>query len=154
MCDTYESYRYVGFNTCSEPYKEIFSAKVVKYIQDTVAVNLKGLRKDRRPTHVTQKTVQSVLQNVYQDTKYNVGGIGSRYVQPHASTRNDIQKIIDDTVDIITKYISNEYLTEENNKQLSIWDTVLGDLNKRGLRAHPPLKILEKKPLIMFNMKY
>jgi len=43
----------------------------------------------------------------------------------------------------------------ENNKKLSIWNSVYGEFNEKGLRAHPPIKIRKKRPQrMMFNMNY
>ena len=41
------------------------------------------------------------------------------------------------------------------NNTLDIWNTVYGDFNKAGLRAHPKIKLREKHPQYMaFNMNY
>ena len=45
-------------------------------------------------------------------------------------------------------------MIEENHK-LSVWNTIYGEFNEKGLRAHPPIKIRKKHPQYMaFNMNY
>ena len=49
----------------------------------------------------------------------------------------------------------NEYEIEENNKKLTIWSTLYGDFNREGLRAHPPIKIRNRRiDQMSINMNY
>ena len=51
--------------------------------------------------------------------------------------------------------IKNDFGMEAANKKLSIWDSVLGDFNEKGLRGHDIIKIKKNRPQpMMFNMNY
>ena len=64
-------------------------------------------------------------------------------------------KCIIRTINIIVNYIRTETERINCNKTLSIWNSVYGDFNEKGLRAHPPLKILENSPnKPEFHMRY
>ena len=69
--------------------------------------------------------------------------------------RNDAETIIDRTITLIFDYYRNEIGMEENNKQLTVWTTILGDFNKHGLRQTPPIKTQKRRPdPFLFNMNY
>ena len=51
--------------------------------------------------------------------------------------------------------LKTQFEVEANNKKLTIWNSLYGDFNDQGLRAHPPIKIRKKHGQYMaFNMKY
>ena len=66
-----------------------------------------------------------------------------------------VQKIMNHTQETVYSYYISNAKRLECNKSLSVWDSVLGDFNKNGLRAHPPIKLNNKRNLDMnFNMRY
>jgi hypothetical protein len=66
-----------------------------------------------------------------------------------------VNDLINQTVSVIVNDVKNNIEMENNNSQLNIWNSVLGDQNSLGLRSHAPIKIRKKKPQsLMFNMKY
>jgi hypothetical protein len=88
-------------------------------------------------------------------TRPNVGDIHTRYIIPPIQTRNDIRDINNQTIGIIVSAIRDEMETTENNKRLTIWNTLYGDFNEAGLRQHPIIKIRKRHPHYMaFNMNY
>jgi hypothetical protein len=88
-------------------------------------------------------------------TRTDIGAIYSKDTIPNIEERNDIRNFINQTITIVVSAIRDEIEMTENNKKLSIWDTVLGDFYSQGLRQHPPIKLRNKHPQYMaFNMNY
>lgn len=134
----------------------LFSQKNIDYISSTITEALEGLDPENRSIIVPDNRICEVLNAIYRDgTRPNIGDIQTRYAIPSISTRNDIKEINNQTIAVIVSYIKNEIGMTENNKTLSIWNTVLGNFNKNGLRAHPPIKIRHRRTQpMMFNMNY
>ncbi len=60
------------------------------------------------------------------------------------------------TITLIVDYVRNSLEMENINGKLSIWNTVLGEFNEKGLRSHAPLtaNIDNNRRLFQFNMNY
>ena len=51
--------------------------------------------------------------------------------------------------------LRNQKEMADCNNSLSIWNSLYGDFNEAGLRAHPKIKLRERRPATMqFNMNY
>jgi hypothetical protein len=151
--------RYAGWeNTIrnDKNYNTLFDNDRLQIYQRKITELLEGVGPNNRPIIVPLETIASVLFQCYDSGNKNVGDIYSRYIQPSIeASRNDTKDIVDRAINIIVSTISNEYGMIENNKKLTIWNTVLGDFNKEGLRAHPPIKIRKRRSERMqFNMTY
>jgi hypothetical protein len=151
--------KYVGWGETianRADYDSLWSAKRLQVIQDKITQLLDGVDENGRPIIVPLETIGSVLSEVFQSNRPQVGSIYSRYIQMEPeSNRNDIRDIIDRTINIIVSQVKNELLTIQNNQRLTIWNTVYGDFNKEGLRQHAPIKIRKKHPQLMaFQMNY
>ena len=96
--------------------------------------------------------MSNIIQNA---NRTEIGSIYSRYIIPQKEPRNDVRTINQQTVQAIVNMLRSQFEIEENNKKLTIWNTMYGDFNKEGLRAHPPIKLRNRHPQYMaFNMKY
>jgi hypothetical protein len=83
------------------------------------------------------------------------GDIYSRYNIPNGSPLNQLQEMIDQTIELITSDVRNNLEMDENNRKLTAWTTVYGEFNDHGLRSHAPIKVRNKRPAPMqFNMNY
>ncbi len=144
--------RYVGYqddNKCTQTY---FSQDTVNLISYKVSELTMGVCSKK--IIVTDRVINHVMSQIYSSYRPNTGSIYTRYNIPTA-TIDYVQDMIDRCIEFITNNITTQYGMIENNSKLSIWDTVLGDFNKQGLRSHDIIKIREKKPdSMMFFENY
>ena len=100
--------------------------------------------------------ISQIMGSVYSGySRPNIGTIYTKDVIPNSEMRDDSSFIINQTISIIVNAIKNDIGMEEANKKLSIWDSVLGDFNEKGLRGHDIIKIKKNRPQpMMFNMNY
>jgi len=139
--------------------KILFTAEVFKKISSIVTDLLQGVHPEGNPIVVSNRVIGHMLSTVYSQERTNTShgrNIYSKYIIPSNLTNyNVLSTIIDKTINSLTEYIKNEYEMIETNKKLNVWDSVLGDSNRHGLRAHPPIKTRERRvgPM-MFNMNY
>jgi hypothetical protein len=105
---------------------------------------------------VTCPRIREVMNSIFKNYVPATGDIFSRYTIPgNFSSFNMVNDLINQTVSVIVNDVKNNIEMENNNSQLNIWNSVLGDQNSLGLRSHAPIKIRKKKPQsLMFNMKY
>jgi hypothetical protein len=165
MCDyvntsTDMSYMaHVGWRETSSGCKVLdflYSPSNLQNLQKTLKELLKDVHPEGKTIVVPEKQIAEVLSNIYQNqTKQNVGDIYSRYIIPQEQERNDVQSINKQTIQAIYNMLKTQFEVEANNKKLTIWNSLYGDFNDQGLRAHPPIKIRKKHGQYMaFNMKY
>ena len=152
-------YQHVGWEASVEnnpAYEQMWAPERLAQIQNKISQLLQGVRTDGRPIVVPIRTIASVLSQCQQENRPAVGDIFSRYHQPNAAgTRNDPRDIVDQTIEIIVSHIRTETGITQQNQTLTIWDSVRGDANRKGLRSHPPIKIRKRRPTPMvFNMRY
>ena len=155
ICD--DNYnRYVGYKEDNVGIREYFDTKTVRTISNKVTELLQGVDPENRPIIVPDKTICSIMSQIYYSYRPPTGDIYSRYIVPSGtSSESYVQNMIDQVIEVITSNVRNSLGMEENNRKLSIWTTVYGDFNEHSLRAHPPIKIRNKRPQpFMFNMHY
>lgn len=150
---------YVGWKETSSGnigLETLFSVENLKAVQTTLDHVLKDLHPQGKRIVVTIPQIANVMSNIYENTlPGQIAGIYTKSVIPPAHPRNDIQEINQRTVQAIYNLLSTQFEVETNNKKLSIWNTVLGDFNENGLRAHPPIKTRNKHAQRMaFHMRY
>jgi len=150
---------FVGWDTTvrgDEKVAFIFSRENIDYLSSAISEALQGLDPEGRTIVIPDDKICNVLNSVYRSgTRPNVGDMYTRYNIPSIQTRNDIRDMNNQTIGIIVSYIKNEIEMTENNKKLTVWNTLYGDFNKEGLRAHPPIKIRKRHGQYMaFNMNY
>jgi hypothetical protein len=91
---------------------------------------------------VTERVITNVMSEILRKHTPFTGDIYSRYIIPAQSARNDIENMNNRVINIIVSTIVDEEDARKWNESLSIWDTVYGDFNRKGLRAH---SIIRKK---------
>lgn len=140
--------RFVGYaDTSNELRNRYFNLNVVRTISTKLTELLKGVDEQNRRIIVPDKTIADIMDSVYKSYRPQTGDIYGRYNVPNASNKDDyVSSLIDQTIEIIYSQVKNDFETEQNNKGLSVWTTLLGDFNDRGLRSHPPIKILNNTP--------
>ena len=146
--------RYVGYSENNECIRSYFSQNTVNLISKKVTELLDGVIMNKKIV-VTDRVITHVMSQIQNSYRPETGDIYSRYNIPQNSTTNYVKDMIDRTIEFIVSQISTEYGMIENNSKLNIWDTILGDFNKQGLRSHSILKTKERHPDYMqFNMNY
>jgi len=150
---------YVGWDTTadgSDKIKYLFSQTNIDYLSRTISEALQGVDPQNRKIIIPDDKICNILNSVYRNgTRPNVGDIHSRYIIPSIQTRNDVRDMNNQTIGIIVSYIKDEIEMTENNKSLTVWNSLYGDFNQVGLRAHPQIKIRKRHPQYMaFNMNY
>jgi tRNA(Ser,Leu) C12 N-acetylase TAN1 len=159
LCTTYENFdeNYLkhtgwGYTSNRNPcYDEIFSRENLLQMQKKISELLEGVDQNGKTIVVPLDKIGHILSSVYSSQRPSVGDIFSRYIQSGIEERrNDVRQIIDRSINIIVTQIKNEFETIENNKKLTIWTTVLGDFNQRGLRAHSQIKLNKRRSNRMF----
>ena len=151
--------QYVGWEQTvddNEKYAFIFSQKNMDYLSATISDALQGVDPQNRKIIIPDDKIANVLSTVYKyGTRRSIGDIHSRYIVGPIETRNDIKDINNQTINIIVSAIRDEVEMTENNKTLSVWNTLYGDFSPVGIRAHAPIKIRKRTPQrLMFNMNY
>jgi NAD-dependent SIR2 family protein deacetylase len=160
--DTYAEQNYmahVGWSNTSDDDKGLqllLSVENIENLSRVITQQLSNIDPLHRRIGVTNEEIASVLSSIYRNgTRSNIGDIYSRYIIPQSEPRCDLRTICNQTIQVIVSTIRDEIETIEKNKKLTVWNTLYGDFNKQGLRAHAPIKIRRKHPQYMaFNMKY
>tara|TARA_B100000686_G_scaffold354994_1_gene468815 strand:- start:7907 stop:8422 length:516 start_codon:yes stop_codon:yes gene_type:complete len=152
--------RFVGWEqtqeALGEAYKYLFADSTIKAVSQKITQLLEGADEKGRKIIYADERIREMISQIFNNSKRpNIGAIKSKDIIPQEQVRDDIRWIINQTIEIITKTIRTELDMIKNNKKLSIWDSVYGDFNRKGLRAHPIIKIRKKHPQYMaFNMNY
>jgi hypothetical protein len=147
--------RFVGWSESNACVQYLFSKPVVNLISKKVTELTMGVDKKNRPFVVTDDRICEVISSVFWNYRPATGDIYSRYIIPTSEQENAVQSIIDQTIELITSYIKNQYGIVDANQQLSAWVQVMGDFNPHGLRQFPPIKTKDRRPETMqFNMNY
>lgn len=138
--------------------RDLFSDETLTYCQQQITQKLKGVHHEGRDIIVTKRSISNLLFSVYDDKIHNqrkVGDIYSRHIQPNELHRTDLQDIVQQTINIIVNDTRIEYETIRNNQKMTVWNTMYGDFNQEGLRAHSKIKTREKRvPSLQFHMNY
>ena len=132
-----------------------FSENTIKFISDKITQLTLGVDPKNRPIVVPYERITEVMNSVFWNYKPSVGDIYSREILPSDEQQNMIERMISQTIEIITNNIRNELGMIQSNLKLSAWVQVYGDFNVHQLRSHPIIKTLENRPATMqFNMNY
>lgn len=151
--------KYIGWEASENgrfTYANLFEEHHLLFLQKKITQLLMGVAPNNQPIVVTFDVIGNVMSSVVESQRPQVGDIYSRYqLSSIEFQRNDIKEIVDRTINIIITQIRNEYEMADNNKKLTVWNTLYGDFNKEGLRAHAPIKIRKKRSdRMQFNMNY
>ena len=147
--------RFVGYKQGYD-YHLYFDPKTVSIISKKITELLMGVDRYNRPIIVPDKTILNIMDTVKLYFRPQTGDIYSRYNIPNGENcPSYIQQMVDQTIEIIVSDVRNNLETEEYNRSLTVWTTLLGSFNKHGLRGHDVIKIQEKRPNpFQFNMNY
>lgn len=145
--------RYIGYGAASvlEPCSQkCFSLDTINMIGKKVTELTMGIA--NRPIVVPQEQIANVLSQMFLTNRPKTGDIYTRYNIPDSAPRDDIQEIINKTIEFITNDIKVNLGMDKANEDLTIWDTVLGDFNRRNLQQVPKgfAKLKKKRPQTMF----
>ena len=150
---------HIGWNKntkTTECWDKLFNYENIQMISRKITELTKGIF-ENRDIIVPNDKICHILTQVYKNHRPKTGDIYSRYIIPDKGIRNDIQQIIDETIEIITSDIRINFATENKNSKLNIWVTQYGEGNSHGLQQIPRgfAKIRHKRPMqMMFNMNY
>lgn len=150
-------YQHIGWSQQTQnndQYKNLFSKETLTQCQQKITQLLEGIRD--RPILVPLETIGHVISSCYETRRQYTSDMYSKYIQEETHIRqNDIRDIIDRAINIIVTQISTEMKMEDNNNRLSVWNSVYGDFNSQGLRAHSQIKVRKRRPEAMqFHMRY
>jgi hypothetical protein len=146
--------RYVGMEQEDPIDNYIFSDKNINKMSTVITQLLSGVGKDNRPIIVPNNIISDVLSGVRSKFRPETGDMYSRY-NFSSKRESDVDRIINETINIIVTDVKDNADVLECNSKLNIWTTVLGDFNEHGLRGHSKIKLREKRPTpMLFNMNY
>jgi hypothetical protein len=147
--------RYVGWEEDCGSIKEYYSPYTVKLISKKVSELLQGVDPRNRKIVVPDQTIINVMNGIEYSYRPETGDIYSRYNVPKSGPIDDIQEMINQSIELIVSDVRNNLEMDQNNQKLTAWTTILGDFNEQGLRSYPPIKIRNKHPNhFQFNMNY
>lgn len=139
-----------------------FSDDTLFFIQQKVTELLRG--EFPQGVIVTCPRIREVMNAVFRNYQPPTGDIYSRYTITAASQCasgtgnssyfNMVNDMINQVVTIIVTDVQNNLGIENNNSKLDIWDSILGDGNRFGMRGYSTPKINNKRPPLLFNMVY
>jgi hypothetical protein len=143
--------RYPGYQDTSVALqKNFFNINTVNTISNKLTELLMGVDPMNRRIIIPNDSIKNIMDSVYLNFRPETGDIFTRYIMPTGLNSDDyVQSMIDQTIEIIYDQVKNNLEMDQHNKSLSVWTTVLGDFNDRGLRSFPPIKILNKHPAYM-----
>ena len=147
--------RHVGWNLTDESARKFFSKETVNLISKKITQLTLGVDSLNRPIVVPKERITEVMDGVYSNWRPQVGDIYSRHIVPNERQKDFVESLINQTIEIITDTITNEFGMIEANSKLSAWVQLYGDFNPHNLNQTPQIKIKHKRPSSMqFNMNY
>ena len=143
-------YKFVGNEINEIPaVKEFFSTNTVNYISSKITLMTKGVDEKGRDIILPDDKIMHLMNTVY--LSYNPKQGFDQNWTPDEYLNSLIGQTISNAVFDIKTVLEYEQCTAK----YTVWDTVLGEYNPRGLRSFAPIKLKEKRPNSMeFNMKY
>lgn len=149
-------YKYIGYKQNNYCIQKYFSKENVNMISKKITNLLKGVGQNNRPIIIPDKTIYSVMSEIYNSYRPPTGDIYSRYIVSSGTTSESyVENMVDQVIEVIVTDVRNNIEIEENNKKLTIWTTLYGDFNDNGLRQHSFIKINNKRPTpFQFHMRY
>jgi len=160
MCDDsnkcdYNYMRFVGWQESNPCLKMLYSPPTIRMISKKITQLTKGVDHLNRDLVVPDEIICQTIDGIYNQYRPNTGDIFTRLHIESDASDNIYQNIIDQVIEIITSGLRNDYGMDNANYSLSSWVQVLGDFNTHGLRAHPIIKVRDKRPsTFQFQMNY
>jgi hypothetical protein len=154
MSQDFRYQAYAGWNhtaNASQVYQYFFSAENIAGLSAAITELLKSTGETIR---VSDRVIGSVMSNVSANFNPRTGDIFTRYTIP-TEARDDLKNMNDQVVTVIVNTIRGEYDQQCCNSKLNVWNSLLGDFNAGGLRAHSQLKTKENDYIKgVFAMNY
>jgi hypothetical protein len=145
----------VGWDVISQDntgYRLFFSKENMTRISKEIT---QQLIKAGYPMIVTNDVISGVMSGILRNHTPTIGDIYTQYTIPQNIPRNDIANLNSRVVNTIVSTIINEQDMKKWNESLNIWDTVYGDFNRKGLRAHSIIRKRDNDYLKgQFNLNY
>ena len=147
--------RFVGWRGGLPGFENLYSKATIALISKKITSLLAGVDPDGKSIVVTPDNITAALSSVYENYQPIVGDIHSRFIIGAKTRQHYLNDIADRAINIIVRQVRDMILTENKNRGLSVWTSVLSDDNPHGIRAHPIIKLREKRPDPMqFHMRY
>lgn len=147
--------RYIGYNDEDSCYAILFDPKNIERMSQKITELLMGVHPENKRIIVPKEVIGSVLSDIYVNFVPSVGDIYSRYNIPSKQNQSPVAQLINQAIEVIVSDVRNNMEIAQNNAKLTVWTTVYGDFNEHGLRQHPIIKTLKRRPNVMeFNMNY
>jgi hypothetical protein len=137
-------------------YQFLYAQETVNFISKTVLKHLSPICKnitihDEQIREMTNSVWQAEkgrdTANIFTKDTFELGG--------NSNNNNFYNRIVGITIQSIISQIRDQHEMAEVNNSLNIWNSLYGDFNEAGLRAHPKIKLRENHPQYMaFNMNY
>jgi hypothetical protein len=89
---------------------------------------------------VTDEVITNVMSEILRKHTPFTGDIYTRYIIPTKSPRNDLDNMNNRVINIIVSNIIDEEDARKWNESLSVWDTVLGSFNRKGLNQFTTIR--------------
>ena len=126
---------------------DIIKKKVMKKLNDEFPIETKYL-------NIPEDLIETVVINTTQSyISKRIGSIYSKEIQQDIYNRD--QAILNTSILTIYNYYVSQIRQDLCHKNLSIWNSVLGESNQHGLLPHPKIKLNNKRPNSMqFRMNY
>ena len=142
-----------GVTNSSQPgYRIFFSKENMDHLYNTIHTKLK---KQGYNIVVTHKVIGGVMSDILRTHTPEIGDVYDIYQIPADTIRNDVKNMNDRVINVIVSTIIDEEESKRWNESLSVWDTVLGDFNRQGLRAHSIIRKKENDYMKgQFNLNY
>lgn len=133
---------YVGWDTTTQGYsnyKYYFTRENMENISKNIT---KKLEDSGYYYIVSYDVIGGVMSDMMKYHTPEIGDIYTQYTIPQQKVRDDIENLNSRVINLIVNSIIDEENARQWNESLDVWDTVYGDFNRRGLRAH---SIIRKK---------
>ena len=137
-----QKYKFIGSNIEFNPIVEkFFNKSTVDYISKQITKFTKGVDEKNRDIILPDDKILFLMNSVY--LSYN-----PRQGFDQSNTGNDyLQSLIGQTISQAVFDIKNVLQYEQCVAKYTVWDTILGEDNNRGLRSYAPIKLKEKIPI-------
>uniref|UniRef100_A0A6C0E2U9 Uncharacterized protein n=1 Tax=viral metagenome TaxID=1070528 RepID=A0A6C0E2U9_9ZZZZ len=142
--------KFIGSNIDDNPIvQQFFSKNTVDYISKKITSMTKNVDERGRQIILPDDKILHLMNTVY--LSYNPRQGFDQFWTPNEY----LQSLIGQTITQAVFDIKNVLGYEQCVAKYTVWDTILGDYNNRGMRSYAPIKLKEKRPNSMeFNMHY
>lgn len=150
--------QYVGWASISDwnpLVRQLFCKHTINVIRQKTSEYLVGVNPQGKKIIPSDRVVVGALYSIFQNYKPKTGDIYGKFLVVDETQRDDYSNIVDQTISLLVRGITTDIEMSTDNEEKTIWTTVLGDFNERGLRSHPVIKMREKRPdPMLFHMRY